>query len=73
MTISDTGTINDVRHYFIAKNLTFGIAEKEVTEDIRDLVYLTKDELLQYLIKGRFGNTRSVVALLKLYDILTNG
>ncbi len=73
MTISDTGTINDVRHYFIAKNLTFGIAEKEVTEDIRDLVYLTKDELLQYLIKGRFGNTRSVVALLKLYDILSNG
>lgn len=73
MTISDTGTINDIRHYFLAKDLTFGVAKKEITEDIRGVVFLTKNELLEYLIKGKFGNTRSVVALLKLYDTLTKG
>lgn len=66
MSLSENGTIKDKRHYFIAKGLSFQKTNKEKTEDIKGIVSLTKEEMFQYLLEGKFGTSRSVIVLLKL-------
>jgi len=66
------GTVEDHRYYFIAQNITRKKdASLETTEVIRGTKSLTKEEILERVKKGDFGESYTAIALLKLCGILT--
>jgi glycosyltransferase involved in cell wall biosynthesis/8-oxo-dGTP pyrophosphatase MutT (NUDIX family) len=65
------GTIDDHRYYFIARSIDKrGKAKPEDTEMIKSTFSLRKEEILEFIKRGYFGESFSAIALLKLCDIL---
>ena len=73
MKTGETGAINDVRYYYVARKLTFGETKHEDTEIIEDVFAMDIEELFQFSLYGGFGSSITGVAVNALYVMILKG
>lgn len=70
MVAEQKGTINDVRYYFIARDIKRGSAHPEDGEEIVGYVDYSLKALFNKAVDGYFGSSPTVAAITKLYGLV---